>query len=659
MLMRTLIFFNLFFSFAILAQEDTIRTQDIDNVIISIRKEIISPIKYKFYLNRKEIEEIQPSDAGDLIQKFSGITMKSYGGLGGLKTVSMRGLGSNHTAIVVDGFAINNSQTGQTNLSQIQADNVQYIFNSTINTISYLIPVSSQIAGSSVYIATFENTYVKDTIAIRSNVKMGSFNQKDIYVGAKYKFKKVFVSAFGKYRNAEGDYSYKFSNGLNDISSTRTNNDYLDYYYGATVGYQSKRKVKLKIGYKTSTIDQGLPGAVILYNETADERLYTNNHILFTDGIFMLDKMYFRIHGKLNINDTKYTDPTFLNNIGGVNVDYLNQSGSFGFSFIRDFKQKFQLSGGVEQQISSLVASDSLFAKPIRNHNFGVLGLMYVTDRINVTAQISSQYVLEENDNGKSAKDFFRLNPYLKFESKEKGKFRMRHQLWYRNSFRMPTFNELYYNNIGNTALNPEEANQFNYTISFKSSIKKKPLLYINSSIYFNRVTDKIVAIPTMNLFVWSMQNIGITNTYGGDISIKYIKILNPKMELIFDVNYSYNKTIDVTDKLEPTFGHQIAYIPVHTSNIDLSFHYSRIGFRISNYLNSKRYSLNENVVQNEVNGFLITDFTTFYKLPVKSKQNLTLRLSVKNIFNQSYSYVRSYVMPGVNYLISLNYAFN
>ena len=657
--MRTFIFFSFFFSLSLIAQEDTIRTQEVDQVMISLRKEIITPIKYKFYLTLKEIEEIQANDVSELIQKFSGTTMKSYGGLGGLKTISMRGLGANHTSVVVDGFAINNSQTGQTNLSQIQADNIQYIFNSTINSISYLIPVSSQISGSNIYLATFENTYVKDTFAIRSNVKIGSFNQKDIYVGTKYKINKIFISAFGKYRNADGNYSYKFSNGLNDIKSIRTNNDYQDYYYGATVGYQYKRKVKLKIGYKTSTINQGLPGAVILYNETSDERLYTNNHILFSDGVFMLDKIYFRVHGKINLNDTKYTDPTFLNNNGGVDINYLNKSGSLGFSFIRDFKQRFQLSGGVEQQINSLIVNDSLFAKPIRNHNFGMLGLMYKTDRISLTAQLASQYVIEENDNGASAKDFFRLNPIFKVETRERGKFRMKHQLWYRKSFRMPTFNELYYNNIGNTDLNPEEANQFNYSISLAFLKKIKIKTYINSSLYFNRVTNRIVAIPTMNLFVWSMQNVGITNTYGGDVSIKISKDLNPKIKLIFDVNYSLNKTIDVTDEFEPTYGHQIAYIPVHTSNIDFSFHYSRIGFRISNYINSLRYSLNENVVQNEVNGFVISDFSAFYKLPIKGKQNLTARLSVKNIFNQSYSFVRSYVMPGVNYLISLNYAFN
>jgi vitamin B12 transporter len=39
-------------------------------------------------------------NVADAIQDFSGVIIKDYGGIGGLKTISVRGLSANHTAIL-------------------------------------------------------------------------------------------------------------------------------------------------------------------------------------------------------------------------------------------------------------------------------------------------------------------------------------------------------------------------------------------------------------------------------------------------------------------------------------------------------------------------------------------------------------------------------
>ena len=97
----------------------------------------------------------------------------------------------------------------------------------------------------------------------------------------------------------------------------------------------------------------------------------------------------------------------------------------------------------------------------------------------------------------------------------------------------------------------------------------------------------------------------------------------------------------------------------MHTGNLDVSVKYKKIGGKVSNYLISKRYSLNQNIVTNEIDGFAITDFSLFYNLDLGKKQTLRIQCQLKNAFNRSYSYIRSFVMPGRNYLISINYAFN
>jgi vitamin B12 transporter len=97
----------------------------------------------------------------------------------------------------------------------------------------------------------------------------------------------------------------------------------------------------------------------------------------------------------------------------------------------------------------------------------------------------------------------------------------------------------------------------------------------------------------------------------------------------------------------------------MHTGNADLGLEFKKCGGQISNYFVSKRYSLNENNVANELSGFITTDLSVFYKFQFNKKQTLRLQFQVKNAFNSSYAYIRSFVMPGRNYLISINYAFN
>jgi outer membrane cobalamin receptor len=60
-------------------------------------------------LNRVQITALQPEDVGQLLQRFVGVALKSYGGLGGMKTISVRGINGNQTGIVVDGFSLRKS----------------------------------------------------------------------------------------------------------------------------------------------------------------------------------------------------------------------------------------------------------------------------------------------------------------------------------------------------------------------------------------------------------------------------------------------------------------------------------------------------------------------------------------------------------------------
>ena len=81
------------------------------------------------------------------------------------------------------------------------------------------------------------------------------------------------------------------------------------------------------------------------------------------------------------------------------------------------------------------------------------------------------------------------------------------------------------------------------------------------------------------------------------------------------------------------------------------------MGFGIANNYVSMRFALNENIDQNRVQDYLLSDLFITYSFVLKKGQKIKLQANVKNIFDSSYVYVRSFVMPGRNFLISMSYA--
>lgn len=72
----------------------------------------------------KKIQSLNALQLSDAVKHFAGITVKDYGGIGGLKSVSIRSLGANHTAVGYDGITLSDCQTGQIDISRFSLENV-------------------------------------------------------------------------------------------------------------------------------------------------------------------------------------------------------------------------------------------------------------------------------------------------------------------------------------------------------------------------------------------------------------------------------------------------------------------------------------------------------------------------------------------------------
>ena len=633
------------------AQDTIVKTQAVKAVSITniyLPKIPLTSIQ----LSREKIDLIQPEDVGQLLQYIPGLQMKSYGGLGGFKTLSARSIGGTHTALLVDGFSVFNTQTGQVNLGLIQTDNIENISFNIGQSSSALHPVSAQISGSALSIESFEATFPEKDFSLKSAIKQGSFEQYDSYLALKKRFRKSFVSVFGKYRVAQGEYPYRLQNGYFDYSGNRNNNDFQDAYAGLVFGVKLTERSTFRLISRYSESNQGLPGAVILYNNGAGQRLNTHGIHLDSDYNLLHKTFQLRVFAKFSLDDLQYTDSTYMNTAGFLQNDYRNQLVQGGISLNKSFGFS-RVYGGLETRYAELKSDQISVGSPLRQHYFAMGGYKFSYKKMKTDFQLSAQFLTDRSEQTELAQHQS-LNPFasLAIDNLANGKIHL--LFWFRNSFRMPTFNELYYNSIGNKALKPEKANQISSSVAY-NPFKSKSLLEIRSNIYFNRLENQILAIPTKNLFIWSMQNIGRTNTFGADLILTNSFRMRENWSVQQNLNTTYQYTVDISSTNSPTYRNQIAYIPKWSGSYQFTVMYKNSGLRFSAYANSKRYALNENIETNEIEGFVTFDAGIFSRFKWK-ENSLRAQFTVKNFTNESYSFVRYFVMPGVNYLISLTY---
>lgn len=584
---------------------DKVEIQNLNEV--QIIRPFIPEIPQRFFY--EEIERLQPVDLGGILQAIPSVNIKNYGDVGGLKTLSYRGMGAQHNALLVNGFPVTNAQTGVADYSQVPIENVMYVEHDVFGRSVQMPTVGAELQGNIVSVFTKSanlNFHKQNAIG---SYGFSSFGQHDIYAMYKRKLKK---GAFGldvNQRFYRGDYQYTFQSLGSELEGVRTNNGYRSTFVNANY----KRTWDKNYVYKYfevyasyANIANELPGAVLWYALANDEQLNTQkaflNLSLNTYNRYIKNWRFAdRWYASFQWDENQYLDPTYFNLAGKIDHRYRNLTHYYGYYAKVENGKKWFFKYGAELENNLLSSNRTDFASPNRLKAKAIASAEYRLTKYIFKGKLGARYVLEQNRGNDTWRNpIFAFTPELLIDRpylfRNIGGF-----LWFQRSFRLPNFNELYYSQIGNIDLNPEKVNQLNLGIKWNSqrTYKKTFGQELNANAFANLIEDKILAIPTKNLFIWSMQNVGQVASLGGDISYIFRRQFRNNVFLQFNVNYTYQKVIDITEKGSATYGHQIAYIPEHTANLSWTLEYLNVGMTHSlNYVGA-RYALNQNIPQN------------------------------------------------------------
>jgi len=630
------------------AQSDTSRTLQEVNVRGSLPPPVQSSLPSQT-ISSSDFKRTASYNVADAIRNFSGVNIKDYGGIGGLKTVSVRSLGANHTGVQLDGLQVADAQNGQIDLGKINLENVASITLYNGHSDDLLQPARAYASASMLVIKSIAPDFGPNkSYRLRLGYKTGSFGLTNPTILWQQKISKRWsMNLSSNWQKAHGRYKYQVEGDGSDTLAIRRNAQLNTLQTDAALYWKGTdcNQLQFRINYTNSS--RGLPGAVVYYNPYSNQHLW--NKDLFLQSSYrhhFRNKLSLLINGKFSHNRLRYLDP-----------DYLNQAGELDQRFrqielYESVAVSYPLSSVWEVAIASDMAYNRLntnlynYAYPTRFTFLNALTNKFKFQKLIVQANLLNTSIQETVEAGTASPSKSIWSPAISLSYSPFEQEQLQFRGFYKDIFRYPTFNDLYYTRSGRRDLKPEYASQYNagitYTKSFNSAID---FVSITADAYYNKVKDKIIAIPNKDLFTWTMMNLGIVDIRGLDVGLKTKWKLTQGFDLSFSGNYTYQKAVDITDPASSVYLQQIPYTPEHTLAINVGLSFGQTGIFYNHIVSSSRYYLSENLPEYYVPGFSVSDLSLNHQLQTKFPIGISAELN--NLFNQSYAFIRSFPMPG------------
>lgn len=634
------------------AQTDTTTLQiDEVQVIDSRKHHTLTSTAPLHVMDHGEMLRMGVTDMADALHRLPGITLRDYGGAGGMKTVSVRGFGAKHTGVSYDGVMLSECQSGEIDLSRYSLDNVGSLSLVIGDNDDIFIPARQATTPASVNIQTMQLSADDRLPHLKAQMKLGSFGYASPFLKYEQNVSEhMAFSALGEYTYAENDYPYTIKNGVETINdrrkNSRMNSGHGELNFLWTISPSDR--LSGKVYYYDN--DRQLPGQVFYYSNTSRETLRDRN--LFGQLMYqkrLSEKLSLKLNGKFNWSASLYDDGMVASQILDANYWQREYYTSACLLYLPSDEWAFDYS--VDYAHNNLNSTLDTDVRPYRNTLLQSATAKYRTQRLTVMGRLLYSLFLNGAKQGASAEDMRRLSPSLSLSYLLLPNLHVRAS--YKEIFRAPTFNENYFFHYGSKDLHPERTEQLNVGMTWTGDLGQTSVQTTLDG-YYNEVKDMIVAVP-FNMFVWNCVNVGKVRVLGFDFTLNASQQIADRQTLTLSGYYSYQRAQNRADETSPYYNNQIAYTPEHSCSAALAWENPWVN--VSTHLTtvSERWSTNAHIEGTRVKGYYELGASAYRRFHI-GRSMMELRLDLKNLTDKQYEIVGSYPMPGRSYQISLNY---
>lgn len=643
------------------AQNKLDSLQHLNEVVVTARavqKEIF-PVQE---LSGKQLHQLSSHNVADALRYFSGIQIKDYGGVGGLKTVNIRSMGTNHVGVFYDGIELGNAQNGTVDLGRFSLDNMESVTLYNGQKSAIFQPAKDFGSSGSIYLQTRTPQFEEGKkYNVKASFKTGSFGVANPSVLWEQKLGQRISSSFSaEYLHSSGKYkfTYRMQEGY-DTTAVRQNGDLNALRVeGGLFGQLKQGYWKAKAYLYNS--ERGYPGAIVRNKFSHEDRQWDTN--FFTQGTFKKDftQWYSLLaNAKYAYDYLHYlADPKKDESLMYVNNHYYQQEVYTSVANRFNLFPWWEASFSADYQFNLLNADLRDFVYPRRHTLLASIATAMRFKQVELQASLLETFV-HDTSSGTPAPDKQKLTPSFFVSWRPFPQSGLNLRGFYKRIFRMPTLNDLYYTFIGNINLEPEFTTQydlgFTYSRTFNSTWLRS--LEVQTDVYYNEVENKIVATPTSNFFRWTMVNLGNVEIRGVDVALQTGWQIGRDLTVSNRINYTYQRAQDFTDPKSEFYGGQIPYIPWHSGSAVVNLQWRSWEANYSFIYTGERYSSQANIPYNYQLPWYTSDFSVSKGLKVW-KGDLKLTLEVNNLLNQQYEVVICYPMPGTNFKLIAQYNF-
>ncbi|GGD23716.1 TonB-dependent receptor plug domain-containing protein [Hyunsoonleella pacifica] len=603
--MRQYIYILLFFVIGLssYAQAQLDSIQKLDAVILSDSKLVQYASGIKIETLNDSVISNNPVSLTGLLAFNSNLYFKENG-FGMVSSPSFRGTNASQTAVVWNGININSQLNGQTDFNTINTSNFDDI---SIRSGGGSVQYGSGAIGGSIHLNN--NLEFNSHFNTGINLSYGSFNTKMTNVSTSYGNSKFTVNAGIAYVDSDNDYKYLGTDRVNE------NGEFNNLNLNVNLGYFISESDILKLYHQSYDGQRHFSGTLVAPSNSKfeDENYRTMLEWTHVSGGVTSKLKAVHLNEKFKYFENK-DNPIY--SFGKVNTFIVNHNFNLRLSNLLQFRSILEL--------NYFDGGGSSFGNPERNA-FSATAIMHHKPFQNFEYNINLRQGYTS--------DF--KNPFL-FSVDGAYKVSNTYTIQFNGSknFRIPTFNDLYWQPGGNLDLEPESSYQLDLGHNF--SFNQFNIVF---NTYYIKTKDLIQWRPD-NSGVWQPINIAKSQSYGAEVDAS-LNITMHKHNFSLNGHYSYT----VSENLETK--RQLIYVPFHKGNLSIAYNYKLFSMFYQHLFNGEVF-----IIGDELDGFNVANFGVGYLLNKKGKVVYDINLRINNIYNKNYQNVALRPMPNRNYQI-------
>ncbi|HHC80775.1 MAG TPA: TonB-dependent receptor [Flavobacteriia bacterium] len=546
---------------------------------------------------------------GTLLQNKANLYFKQNG-FGMVSSISLRGSGASHTGVYWNGIAINSSLNGQTDFSTFSANSYNRI---EIRKGGGSILFGSGAIGGAINISDqIIFTRKKET---QINLALASYNTQKTLVSSQYGNQSFYAKMVVEGKRSDNDYPYLGTELVNE------NGNYQNYHIKAVLGYVINSNNQLHLFATHSNNDRNLSRTL-----TASSRSKLKNK----ENRLLLDWKNFGASYNSSLK-LAYLNEEYNFFFNKASSDFsFGKSNNFivKYNYTYFFNNTLSIHSGVENTYST--ANGTNLKNEDRNNVEAYLlvhqkPLKQLRYNISLRKGFSSVYEIPFI----YAADLkYSVSPQVDINAN------------FSTNYRLPTYNDLFWNPGGNPDLLAEDSTTGEIGFGYHS---KKITLSLGA--YSTKSNNLIQWRPVTGTF-WRPVNVQDVSSYGVefDMGIQHQIGIH---QLSLQATYAYTVSKDNTlDK-------QLIYVPFHKSNAILTYQHKGLTINFNEQYTGKAFTTTSNT--QSVAAFWLSNIE-IYKTVLK--QQLTVGLSVNNLWNTAYESIAFRPMPNRNFELNINYKF-